>query len=158
AMFLLGVATEHGLGAPRDVPLAAQYYEKAAVEGHRKAQFRWGAMLMDGAPGVAKEPETGETFLRRAALAGDADAAMRVGQIYAAGGDLPPNYAEAAIWFERAASVGHQNAAHALGLLYLSGSGVALDSEEAARWFRIAAAAGNASARNDLARLVLKGG
>ena len=46
--------------------------------------------------GVPRDPVNGESWLRRAALAGDAEAAALVGDLYAKGGDLPPNYAEAA--------------------------------------------------------------
>jgi hypothetical protein len=96
--------------------------------------------------GVAANSSEGESWLRRAALAGDAEAAILVGNLYARGGKLPPNYAEAATWFRRAAEAGHKGAARALGLLYLTGTGVAPDTEEAAQWFRISAAAGDAAA------------
>ena len=48
-----------------------------------------------------------------------------VGDLYAKGGNLPPNYAEAAMWFRRAAEAGHTGAARALGMLHLTGAGVA---------------------------------
>ena len=67
---------------------------------------RWGLALMEGR-GVAPNKVEGESWLRRAALAGDAEAAAMVGDLYARGGELPPNYAEAAIWFRRAAEAGH---------------------------------------------------
>ena len=105
--------------------------------------------------GVAANSSEGESWLRRAALAGDAEAAILVGNLYARGGKLPPNYAEAATWFRRAAEAGHKGAARALGLLYLTGTGVAPDTEEAAQWFRISAAAGDAAARAELGNLVL---
>ena len=66
-----------------------------------------------------------------------------VGDMYAKGGKLPPNYAEAAMWFRRAAEAGHRGAARALGMLHLTGAGVPRDSEEAARWFRVSAEAGD---------------
>jgi len=61
---------------------------------------------------------------RDAALAGDPEAAALVGDLYAKGGNLPPNYAEAAMWFRRASEAGHKGAARALGMLYLTGAGV----------------------------------
>lgn len=107
--------------------------------------------------GVERNPSAGESWPRKAALAGDSDAAALVGDLYAKGGLLPPNYAEAAIWFRRAADGGHQGAARALGLLYLTGAGVGRDPVEAARWLRIPADGGDARARVDLANLTLGG-
>ena len=81
-----------------------------------------------------------------------------MGDIYArASGDLPPNYAEAAIWYNRAAEAGHAAAARALGLLFLTGAGVHRDPEEAGRWFRKAAEGGDRQAQADLANLLLSG-
>ena len=100
---------------------------------------------------------TGESWLRRAALAGDPEAAALVGDLYARGGDLPPNHAEAAMWFRRAADAGHKTAARTLGVLHLTGAGVPRDPVEAARWFRVSAEAGDVQSRYDLAGLVLKG-
>ena len=46
-----------------------------------------------------------------------------MGDLYSRGGDLPPNYAEAALWYTRAAENGHRVAARALAMLYLTGAG-----------------------------------
>lgn len=156
ALYLLGVVTEHGLGAARDKPAAAEFYRRAAQKGHRPGQLRWGLALMHGA-GVDANPTEGETWLRRAALAGDPEAAALVGNIYATGGKLPANHAEAASWLRRAAEVGHKGAARSLGLLYISGAGVPRDPEEAARWLRASAAGGDTSASAELGNLLLKG-
>ena len=80
-----------------------------------------------GGRGVASNPTDGESWLRRAALAGDPEAAALVGDLYAKGGKLPPNFAEAAIWFRRAAEANHRGAARALGMLHLTGAGVGRD-------------------------------
>ena len=93
--------------------------------------------------GVEANPTDGESWLRRAALAGDPEAAAVVGDIYAKGGTLPPNYAEAAMWFRRAVDGNHKGAARALAMLHLTGAGVPRDQDEAARLFRIAAEAGD---------------
>ncbi|HEY6258734.1 MAG TPA: sulfotransferase [Xanthobacteraceae bacterium] len=156
ALYLLGVASEQGLGVARDKSAAAEFFRRAAEKGYRSAQLRWGLALMRGA-GVEANPSEGETWLRRAALAGDPEAAAVVGNIYATGGKLPPNHAEAAGWFRRAAEAGHKGAARALGSLYLSGAGVARDAEEAARWLRASAGGGDISAGAELGNLLLQG-
>jgi TPR repeat protein len=157
ALYLLGIMTERGLGLPADRAAAIQLFRLAAEKGNRPSQARWGVALMEGQGGVEANPIEGESWLRRAALAGDPEAAAVVGDMYAKGGKLPPNYAEAAIWFRRAAETGHRAAARALGLLHLTGAGVPRDAEEAARWFSLSAQAGDPNARVDLANLLLRG-
>ena len=103
------------------------------------------------------DPLNGESWLRRAALGGNCEAAALLGDLYARGGALPPNYVEAAHWFRTAAERGHKTAARALGMLYLTGAGVARDPDEAAAWFRRAAEAGDPRAQADLAALLQTG-
>ncbi|MBN8956466.1 MAG: sel1 repeat family protein [Rhizobiales bacterium] len=138
AIYLLGVLTEHGTGVPRDPSLAAEYYRDAAENGHGPAQIKWGVALIEGRHGE-QDLVAGESWLRRAALAGNPRAAALLGDFYGHGGPFPPNYAEAASWYRRAAEAGDKSAARALGSLYLTGAGVARDDVEAVRWFRSAA-------------------
>ena len=81
-------------------------------------------------------------------MAGDPEAAALIGDLYARGGELPPNHAEAAMWFRIAAEAGHRMAARALGMLHLTGAGVPRDPTEAARWFRVSAEAGDTQVAN----------
>lgn len=166
ARFMLAEARERGLGCPIDLEAAAELYRQAAEQGQRSAQARYGAALMQGR-GVKQNAGNAESWLRRAALAGDPDAAAVVGDLYAKGGaqggghggaNLPPNFLEAALWYRRAADAGHRTAARALGMLYLTGAGVPRDREEAARWFRLSAERGDAAALADLGNLTLGGG
>ncbi len=156
--YYLGLIYERAIGVYADPVRAAEHYGKAAEKGVRGAQFRYGLMLYQGA-GVERNIVEGETWLRRAALAGEAEAAACVGQIYAQGADgLPPNYAEAALWFRVAAEFGHAPSARALGVLYLTGAGsgaIPRDPDEAAKWFKFAAEKGDATARADLATLLV---
>ena len=102
-------------------------------EGVIARRRRAGALaLMEGAASRANRPRAspGCVAPRSRAIA---EAAALIGDLYAKGGALPPNYAEAAMWFRRAAEAGHRTAARALGMLYLTGAGVGRDSEEAAR-------------------------
>lgn len=74
AVFMLGVLTEGGISGPHDPGAAAELYRKAAELGHRGAQIKWGTLLIEGTV-VARDLVLGETWLRRAALAGDVRAA-----------------------------------------------------------------------------------
>ncbi len=157
AHYLLGIIAESGIGGGRkDFAAAAAHYRAGAELGQRSAQLRYGMALLAGR-GVARDAFSGESWLRRAGLAGEPQAAALVGDLYARDAPLPPNYVEAAIWFRRAAEAGHAGAARALGRLHLRGAGVAADTEEAAQWLRHAVAHGDDDARADLARLALAG-
>jgi hypothetical protein len=156
ARYVLGVIAESGAAGLQDLAAAAENYRIAAELGHRSAQLRYGMALLTGR-GVAADALTGETWLRRAALAGEPAAAAMVGELYARPGALPPNPLEAAAWLRRAAEAGHTGAAKTLGHLLLGDAGLAPDPEEAAHWLRLAIAGGETEARNDLARLVLAG-
>jgi TPR repeat protein len=90
AIYLLAMLTENGVGVAPDRRAAAQLYRKAAEKGHRDAQVRWGLKLLEGRD-VDPDRVEGESWLRRGALAGDPEAAVRVGDLYAQSGPLPPN-------------------------------------------------------------------
>jgi TPR repeat protein len=154
AIYLLAILTEHGLGVTGDLAAAARLYQAAAEKGLPSAQFRLGLALIDGSL-VDPDPEVGEAWMRRAALAGNIEAAYVLGDRHAK--SRPPDFAEAATWYRRAAEAGHQAAARALASLYLTGNGVARDEKEGTRWLRTAANSGNQAAQVDLANLVLRG-
>src|SRR5262249_60983967 len=122
----------------------------------RQGQLRWGLAVLEGR-GVARDVVAGESWLRRAAHAGDIDAAALLGHLCAKGGELPPNYAEATIWLGRAAARDHAAAARMLGQLHLSGAAGVADPTMASFWLRRAAVLGDAPARADLGNLVLSG-
>ena len=149
AHFVLGVLDEQLCSSAGDLAAAAAHYHEAARRGHRAAQFRYGMALMNGR-GVERNTLTGETWLRRAGLAGDRDAAALVGDLYARQGELPPNFCEAAMWFQRAAEAGHVGAARALGQLCVSGGGFGSDPVTAAHWLRVAATEGDTLAAYEL--------
>ncbi|MGX9148319.1 tetratricopeptide repeat protein [Mesorhizobium sp. 128a] len=154
ATYLLAVLTEHGFGVTSDLATAARLYQQAAEKGLPSAQFRLGLALIDGSL-VDPDPVAGEAWMRRAALAGNVEAAHFLGDRNAK--SRPPDFAEAATWYRRAAEAGHQAAARALASLYLTGNGVVRDEKEGTRWLRTAAASGNQEAQVDLANLVLRG-
>src|ERR1700761_1885982 len=154
AHHLLGVLLESGTACAVDLPAAAEHYRIAAELGHIAAQVRYGFALLNGR-GVAQDAFSAETLLRRAGLAGDAQAAAVVGYLYARDGDLPPNYAEATMWLRRAADAGHTAAARTLGHMLMLGIGIPKDIPEAARWLCMAASHGDEAARADLVLLAL---
>lgn len=68
----------------------------------------------------------------------------------------PPDFKEAATWYQRAIDAGYAAASRQLASLYLTGYGVMEDRAEAERLLRVAADGGNLDAGADLANLVMK--
>jgi TPR repeat protein len=157
ALFALGVMAERA--AVTDAAAwreAAQFYAEAARRGHRGAQARWGMLLVEGLGGT-RNPVEGESWVRRAALAGETDAAAWLGDHYARPqGDLPPNPMEAVAWYRRAADLGHGGAARRLGAMYRDGR-AGTDMREAASLFQQAARLGEMAALADLQALIAAG-
>ena len=110
AQYLLGVLTRarpgrgEGRGA-RGRSVSARRRRRACARRRRATAWRcWRAAASSG---ICRRRNPG---CAAPALAGDPEAAALVGDLYARGGELPPNYAEAAIWFRRAAEAGHKTA------------------------------------------------
>ena len=83
AAYLLGALTELIV---RDLAAAATLYRRAAEKGLRAGQLRWGLALLHGR-GVDRDTAEAESWLRRAAQAGDPEAAALVGYLRAHGGE-----------------------------------------------------------------------
>jgi hypothetical protein len=81
-------------------------------------------------------------LLRPLAERGNADAQMKLGFLYVAGGGIPQDYAAAVKWFHLAADQGQANAQCFLGLMYFEGRGVPRDYVSAHMWLNFAAAGG----------------
>ena len=117
AQFALGSLYCDGLAVARDYRLARSWFEKAARQGHREAQFVLGFLLYHGAgqPGSA--------------------------------GALRRDRVAAAPWLEAAAARGHHVAQLLLARLYHAGQGVRRDHDRATVLSLQAAAAGLAEAQ-----------
>ena len=74
--------------------------------------------------------------LRSAAAAGNADAQLYMGRLYAGGRAGVMDDFEAANWFEKAAKQDNAEAQYLLARLYLSGWGLSKDSKAAMAWLR----------------------
>jgi TPR repeat protein len=100
------------------------------------------AELADGLPDERREFED----LQRRATEGDANAAFRVAERYAAGQGTPRDDKAALQWYRRAADQGHADSMYALGTHH----GERRQFSVAAEWFRKATAAGHAGAMAQL--------
>lgn len=136
---------------------AAEWYRKAAEQGHADAQFELATMYVrgDGVPADtpverAEWVEKALALFEQAAQRGHADAQFTLARIYAHGEangeDVPRDTAKATAWYRkaaesyrRAAEQGDSNAQNAqlqLGGMYENGEGVPQDKAEAIKWYR----------------------
>ncbi len=74
------------------------------------------------------------------AMAGNADAQLRLGQMYFRGEGVPKDAAKAVEWFQKAAAQGNAGAQYVIGLMYGRGEGVSKDFVLAYAWLNLAAA------------------
>jgi hypothetical protein len=91
------------------------------------------------------------------ASGGDPAAEIALGEIYAAGLDVPQDWKQAAEWYRKAAEQGSAAGEIHLADLYRDGRGVTRDKTQAAEWYRKAAEQGDAAAQGTLAMLYVMG-
>jgi TPR repeat protein len=95
--------------APNDYGQAMEWYQKAADQNHRLAQFNLGQMFAHG-QGIPKSDSMALMWIRRAADGGDAGAQFDMGQRYARSSahgsemDVVESRIEAYKWFSLAAA------------------------------------------------------
>jgi localization factor PodJL len=142
-----------GRGVARNLPAAAEWFERAAKQGLVPAQFRLGGLYEKGL-GVGKDLATARRLYQTAAEAGHAKAMHNLAVLFAEGVDGKPDYQTAARWFRKAAEHGVNDSQYNLGILYARGIGVAANLAEAFKWFALASRSGDreaASKRDDVA-------
>lgn len=91
--------------------------------------------------------------MRKLAEQGDSAAQFSVGAHYAAGEDVPQDYAEAVRWFTMAAEQGHVVSQATLGAYYWAGRGVPQDLGKAYFWSVLAQAGGDEASKYRVAHL-----
>ena len=132
AQYYLGLSYEYS-------PEAANWFRKAADQGHAKAQYFLYSFYRDGI-GVAQDPVQAGHWLQKAAAGGDDSAQYSLG---VETGDPK--------WYRLAAAQGHDKAQLELGWLYRDGKGVERDFVRAYTWFLLSAEAGNSTAKEECA-------
>ncbi len=85
--------------------------------------------------------------IRKLAEQGDATAQSSMGVRYAAGEDVPQDYAEAVRWFSLAAEQGHAKSQGILGAYYWAGRGVSEDLVKAYFWSVLAQTGGDEASK-----------
>ena len=124
---MLGVALSAGRGLDRDQGQAAAWFERAAVQGHARAQYQLGNTYATGR-GVGKEPAWAVRWLELAAERGHPEAQFTLGVSFAAGLGVAVDNVAAAKWLMIAGKGGHARGKEALEALTAK-----MTSAEAAR-------------------------
>ena len=132
--------------------VAAEWYLKAANQGHATAQTNIGRMYRNG-QGVTKDYSQAWAWFRKAADQGHADAQSNIGWMYLNGFGVTKDYRQAVDWFRKAANRGNPWAQYNLGYRYENGEGVRRNHHQAMAWFKKAADQGHAGAQAALKQL-----
>ncbi|MBC6411655.1 MAG: sel1 repeat family protein [Hyphomonadaceae bacterium] len=132
-----------------EIPTALTLAGLAADEGHAEAQFMVGHILQNGQAGTI-DYYGAEARFRSAALAGNTDAMMALGQmsIREQGG---LQLSDAPGWFSMAANAGRGDGMRALGEMHIKGIAVAADLEKGRKWLQKAVDFGDTIAIRQLA-------
>ncbi|KAG1934614.1 death ligand signal enhancer [Pimephales promelas] len=150
AQFNVGVCYERGRGVRRDHSKAVLYYRRAAVAGHRQAQYRCAKLLLNsrGQQSSESDSEAALNFLYAAADAGLTEAQMYLGVVLSQGSDLDKK--QSVHYFRMAAEQGDSGALVCLAQCYEKGLGVSPCVHTAVKLYQQAEARGNLQARDVL--------
>lgn len=145
AQFEVASRYAKGMGVPKDLKKAAEWYGRAAARGFAPGQYRLAALYERG-HGVKKDISVARTWYRRAAELGNVRAMHNLAVLYTLSDGQKPDYMAARNWFSLAARHGLANSQFNLGILYESGLGTAKNIVEAYKWFSLAAKQGDTEA------------
>jgi TPR repeat protein len=120
---------------------AAAHYRKAALLGHKKAQFRL-ALLCTIDHEVCKDKAEAVQWMRASAEQDYTPAQRVLGHWYLLGYGVEKNADKAKQWLISAANKEDDIAMYLLGRMYATGEGVEKNYDKALKWFRLAKANG----------------
>ena len=139
AQFQLAVLYDNGVGVEKNLQKAAQWFRKAANQGHVLAQYSL-SVCYDTGSGVEKDAAKAFEWCMKSAKKGFAQAQYNVGVCYRNGDGVDMNIEKAAEWYQKAAEQGHGVAHNAFSrLLSELGNGIFLvkDGRAHARAFLV---------------------
>jgi TPR repeat protein len=105
-----------GLGVPKDLKVAANWYRLAAEQGLARAQANLGVMYLRG-EGVERDPVKAADWFAQAADQGHTISQYNLALMYEQGYGVARDKSQAARWFEQAAAGGHDKAGDRLAAL-----------------------------------------
>jgi TPR repeat protein len=139
-----------------DYVKAEEWHRKAALQGHKIAQYKLGQSYYHGR-GVPQDYREATQWFTRAAEQGYVDAQYRLASMYINGQDVEEDLAQGVEWLRKATLQGMAEAECLMGMLYQEGKGVEQSYVEAAKWYSKAAFRGFPPAQSKLGYLYLTG-
>jgi len=150
----LGVALGNNVG---DALAAKDWFYKASIQGHAKAQYNLARMFENGEGGEQDYQKALEWYLR-SAESGYVEAQFKAAYILVNGlGDVDLDYTAALDLFHKSADQGWVPSYKHLGLMYLWGEGTEIDFGKSVNFFRAAAENNDAESQEHLAWRYMRG-
>ncbi|XP_070818065.1 death ligand signal enhancer [Chaetodon trifascialis] len=147
AQFNTGVCYEKGRGVSKDKEKALCYYWKAAVGGHRQAQYRYAKLLLTSRGHQSlEELNMAILLLEQSAAAGLTKAQVCLASVYAQ--EPVRDGSKSVQYLKMAAESGDNTALLFLGQCFESGFGVQQNLRTAIEYYKRAARAGNKQAKS----------
>ncbi len=140
-----------------DFSTAVSLWEPLAEDSHLQAQLGLGKMFEKGSDELPRDEQLAAEWYRRAAVAGLAEAQMRLADLHRAGHGVEQDPEQAFALYRKSAFQGWPAAEYRLGASYETGFGVRQNYANAVVWFRRAAEDGNVDARYRLGDLYFFG-
>lgn len=154
--YRLGQMNLTGTGTEINVPLAKQYFEKAARLDNPDALYGLGQLHLKK-DSADYDPQKAAGYLLKAAKRGHEYAQYTLGRLFLKGEDVPKNVAYALYWLEAAVKQENPQAEYLLGKTLLEGKDVEQDLPRAVGLLRRSIAQGNGCAMYTLGKALLEG-
>lgn len=145
AQYQLASRYYEGLDVSQDFTAAAEWFKRAALQGHARAQFNLGYMCEFG-KGVDEDLTAATKWYTLSAELGLAAAQNNLAWLYERNEQLE----SAAHWYQRAADQGDMRSQSSLGFAFSKGRGVPVDLVRAVYYYRLGAEQGYAPAQYNL--------
>ena len=158
AMTMIGMIYHDGAAVGRSDLEASRWFRLASNLGDAGGAYELGVLLLEGAPGLPKDPVAAREQFERAAAKGHSGALYSLGAIALdATSGHTPDLAAAADDFKRAALAGDDNGAYSYGVMLREGKGTPRDPAESAHWLKRAAENGVIAAQVEYAIMLFNG-
>ena len=131
AQYRVGICFENGYGVYKNKEKAVFWYKKSAESDNSISKYYLARVYQEVTGDYIKAFE----LYKRAFEDGVAEAARRIGDMYADGKGVEANQDLAFEWYEKGAAIGSPWAMYRLYLAYLNGTGVEANSKIAEKWF-----------------------
>lgn len=157
---ILGDMSEKGMGLPKNIPKAFEYFADAYAQGEKGAPYRAGCLMIPDALESEEVREVAISWFEEALAEGDKRAYGRIGQIYISSHlqvSREKDLREGIKWLSQGAVAGDGLSLFLLSNCFMKGDGVPQDRTRSVRLLEQAADQGNAKAMWKLGNLYEKG-